>query len=166
MENEQISDLFCRYGDDVFRLALSYLGNRADAEDVCQNVFLKLTASRITLYPGKEKAWLFTCTANACKNQLKCFWRKNVIGTEEEIPFAQKEERDLYAALMTLPARYRAVIHLYYFEGYSQGEISEILRISKTAVQTRMSRARNKLKEALSDETDLPHHDGTEHPVR
>ncbi len=166
MENEQISDLFCRYGDDVFRLALSYLGNRADAEDVCQNVFLKLTDRRITLYPGKEKAWLFTCTANACKNLLKCFWRKNVIGTEEEIPFAREEERDLYAALMTLPARYRAVIHLYYFEGYSQREISEILRISKTAVQTRMSRARNKLKEALSDETDIPYHDGTANPIQ
>lgn len=162
MEREQIEFLFREYGDDVFRLALSYLGNRADAEDVCQNVFLKLTDKRITLYPGKEKSWLLTCTANACKNLLSSFWRKSVIGTETDIPFQAEAERNLYGALMTLPAPYRAVIHLYYFEGYSQGEIGEILHISRTAVQTRMSRARQKLKEALSEyETDIPYHDGT-----
>lgn len=160
MEREQIASLFREYGDDVFRLALSYLGNRPDAEDICQNVFLKLADRRVTLYPGKEKAWLLTCTANACKNQLSCFWRKNVIGTEADIACATESERDLYGALMSLPAPYRAVIHLYYFEGYSQGEIGEILHISRTAVATRMSRARQKLKEALCDETDIPYYDG------
>ena len=166
MEREEIESLFCRYGDDMFRLALSYLGNRADAEDICQNVFLHLADRQVTLYPDKEKAYLLTCTANACKNALKCFWKRHVIGTEDEMLFRREEEKDLYDALMTLPAPYRAVLHLYYFEGYSHGEIGEILHISRTAVGTRMARARNKLKEALTDdETDIPQHDGTANPV-
>ena len=67
---------------------------------------------------------------------------------------------------MTLPAKYRAVIHLYYFEGYDQGEIAEILHISRTAVQTRMSRARAMLKKELSDdERALSEHDGAGEPV-
>ena len=149
MENDQIESLFLRYGDDVFRLALSIVGNRADAEDICQNVFLKLAEKNVTLYPEKEKAWLLTCTANACKNLLKCFWKKNVVCTEEDVSFRQEEENMLFDALMTLPAPSRAILHLYYFEGYSQKEISQIMHISLTSVQTKMSRARTKLKEVL-----------------
>ena len=166
MDRERIEELFRQYGDDVFRLALSYLGSRADAEDVAQNVFLKLAAGKTTLLPGREKAWLLTCTSNACKNHLKSFWRRNVGGLDESIPFQTPEDRGLYEAVMTLPAKYRAVIHLYYFEGYDQGEIAEILHISRTAVQTRMSRARAMLKKELSDdERALSEHDGAGEPV-
>ena len=166
MDRERIAELFRDYGDDVFRLALSYLGSRPDAEDVCQTVFLRLAAGKVTLLPGKEKAWLLTCTANACKNHLKSFWWRNVGELEESIPFRSEEDRGLYEAVMALPAKYRAVIHLYYFEGYDQGEIGEILHISRTAVQTRMSRARAMLKKELSDdERTLPEHDGAGNPV-
>ena len=166
MDREQIAELFRDYGDDVFRLALSYLGSCPDAEDVCQTVFLKLAAGKVTLLPGKEKAWLLTCAANACKNHLKSFWRRSVGELEESIPFRTEEDRGLYEAVMALPAKYRAVIHLYYFEGYDQGEIGEILHISRTAVQTRMSRARAMLKKELSDdERTLSEHDGAGSPV-
>ena len=166
MECEKIAELFRQYGDDVFRLALSYLGNRADAEDVCQNVFLKLADDKAALLPGKEKSWLLTCTANACRNHLKSFWRRNVGELDETIPFQTQEDRGLYEAVMALPAKYRAVIHLYYFEGYDQREIGEILHISRTAVQTRMSRARDMLKKELSDdERTLSEYDGADGPV-
>lgn len=166
MERERVADLFGQYGDDVFRLALSYLGNRPDAEDVCQNIFLKLAGSSVVLLPGKEKAWLLTCTANACKNHLKSFWRRNVGELDESISFRTQEDKGLYEAVMALPAKYRAVIHLYYFEGYDQGEIGDILHISRTAVQTRMSRARAMLKKELSDdERTLSEHDGADSSV-
>ena len=161
MESQALAQLFCRYGDDVFRLAYSYLGSRADAEDVCQAVFLKLAEGGTTLLPGKEKAWLLTCTANACKSQLRSFWRRNVGGLDETIPFRDGADREVWEAVMALPPKYRAVIHLYYWEGYGQGEIGEILHISRTAVQTRMSRARAMLKKELSDDEKLPAHDGT-----
>lgn len=152
MDQGELTVLFQQYGDDVFRLAFSYLGSRPDAEDVCQTVFLKLAEGGIRLIPGKEKAWLLTCAANACKNHLRSFWRRNVGELDENIPFRSREDQAVYQAVMTLPPKYRAVIHLYYYEGYDQREIGEILRISRTAVQTRMSRARNMLKKELSDD--------------
>ncbi len=151
MEREKLSALFFSYGDDVFRLAFSYLGSRPDAEDICQNVFLKLAAGGKEPAPGKEKTWLLTCAANACKNQLRSFWRRNVGTLEETMVFQEQRDRSLYAAVMALPPNYRAVIHLYYYEGYDQGEIGEILHLSRTAVQTRMSRARALLKKELSE---------------
>ena len=60
MDSEKLADLFRKYGDDVFRMAYSYLGSRADGEDVCQSVFLKLAEGKTVLLPGREKSWLLT----------------------------------------------------------------------------------------------------------
>lgn len=163
MNAEALADLFRQYGDDVFRLAYSYLGNRTDAEDVCQSVFLKLAEGKTALLPGREKAWLLTCAANLCKSQLRSFWRRNVGELDESVPFREESDREVWDAVMALPPKYRAVVHLYYWEGYGQGEISDILHISRTAVQTRMSRARDMLKKELSDDEQLLAHDGTGH---
>ena len=161
MDAEHLAELFRRYGDDVFRLAYSYLGHRADAADVCQSVFLRLAEGKTTLLPGREKAWLLTCAANACKSQLRSFWCRNVAELDESLPFRDGSDREVWQAVMTLPPKYRAVIHLYYWEGYAQGEIGDILHISRTAVQTRMQRARAMLKKELSDNEGLPARDGT-----
>ena len=158
MDAEKLADLFRKYGDDVFRLAYSYLGNRADGEDVCQSVFLKLAEGKTVLLPGREKSWLLTC-----KSQLRSFWRRNVGELDESLPFRDQSDRELWDAVMALPPKYRAVIHLYYWEGYGQGEIGDILKISRTAVQTRMARARDMLRKELSDDEQLLAHDGTGH---
>jgi RNA polymerase sigma-70 factor (ECF subfamily) len=163
MDSEKLADLFRKYGDDVFRLAYSYLGSRADGEDVCQSVFLKLAEGKTVLLPGKEKSWLLTCAANLCKSQLRSFWRRNVGELDETLPFREQSDQELWDAVMALPPKYRAVIHLYYWEGYDQGEIGEILHLSRTAVQTRMSRARDMLRKELSDDEQLLAHDGTGH---
>lgn len=152
MDTETIASLFRQYGDDVFRLAYSYLGNRPDAEDVCQTVFLKLAEKPVQLYPGKEKSWLLTCAANAAKNLHLSFWRRNVSGLDLDIPFSEERHREVHEAVMSLPPNYRIVVHLYYFEGYDQGEIAKMLHLSRTAVQTRMSRARTMLKKELNDD--------------
>lgn len=103
MEKEALHDLFCQFGDDVFRLAYSYLGSRADAEDVCQSVFLKLTESNTVLLPGKEKSWLLTCAANASKNLAKSYWRRNVGELEPSISFTDPKDREVHDAVMSLP---------------------------------------------------------------
>ena len=151
MENEALVSLFRRYSDDVFRLAYSYLGNRPDAEDVCQTVFLKLAESNTDLFPGKEKSWLLTCASNASKNLTRSYWRRNVGELAPTISFSDPKDRELHDAIMALPSKYRIIIHLYYFEGYDQREIADILHITRTNVQTRMSRARTILKKELSD---------------
>ena len=165
MDAEKLGGLFLQYGDDVFRLAYSYLGSRTDAEDVCQSVFLHLAEGKTELLPGREKAWLLTCAANACKSQLRSFWRRNVGELDESLPFRDGTDREVWDAVMALPPKYRAVIHLYYWEGYAQGEIGDILHISRTAVQTRMQRARAMLKKELSDDDgeELSAHDGAGH---
>ena len=163
MDTGQLAALFRRYGDDVFRLAYSYLGARADAEDVCQSVFLKLAEGKTALLPGREKAWLLTCAANLCKSQLRSFWRKNVGELNESLPFRDDTDREVWDAVMALPPKYRAVVHLYYWEGYDQGEIGDILHISRTAVQTRMARARAMLKKELSDNEGLQAYDAANH---
>ena len=163
MDTEALADLFRQNGDDVFRLAYSYLGARADAEDVCQSVFLKLAEGRTALLPGKEKAWLLTCTANLCKSQLRSFWRRNVGELDESVPFRDESSREVWDAVMALPPKYRAVVHHYYWEGFGQGEIAGILRVSRTAVQTRMARARAMLKKELSDDEGLQEYDAAGH---
>lgn len=150
MEKQEVARLYDTYSRDVYRLALSYLRSRQDAEDICQSVFLKLLETDTALLPQKEKAWLLKCTANACKNHLKSFWRQNREDLDEHIVFTEARDRELWAIVGSLPPKYRAVIHLYYYEGYSQDEIAKILAITRTAVQTRMQRARKILEKELS----------------
>ena len=151
MEQTEVIRLFEAYSEDVFRLALSYLQNRHDAEDICQSVFMKLLSYKKPLGCGKEKAWLLTCTANACKDHLKSFWRRNTVELDDTIVFLNESDKELWTVVNSLAPKYRIVVHLYYYEGYSQAEIAKILKISETAVQTRMSRAREQLKEVLKE---------------
>lgn len=149
MEKTEITQLYEDYAQDVFRLALSYLYNSQDAEDICHSVFLTLVEKDITLFPGREKAWLLKCAANACKDQLRSFWKKNRQELKDTMALTDDRDRELWAVVGQLPPKYRAVVHLYYFEGYSQEEIAQILGITRTAVQTRMQRARTMLEKEL-----------------
>ena len=149
MTRQEIAKLYDDYSRDVYRLALSYPHSKHDAEDICQSVFLKLLEKNVILLSGKEKTWLLTCTANACKNHLSSFWKKNVQELDDTMVFHSPEEQDLWQQLLNLSPKDRALIHLYYYEGYSQEEIAKILGITRTAVQTRMQRARQKLRKEL-----------------
>ena len=151
MEKQQLAALYETYSKDVYRLALSWLHSAHDAQDILQSVFLKLLDKDITIFPGGEKAWLLTCTANACKNHLRAFWQRNMEPLDDKIALPTNEDRSLWEAVGKLKPNYRAVIHLYYYEGYRQDEIAKILGISRTAVQTRMQRAREILKKELNE---------------
>lgn len=156
MNAGRLSELFALYGDDVYRFAYSFTRHAADAEDVCQSVFCRLAEGRTELEPGKEKAWLLACAANACKNRFRFLkrWTSLPLEAAEEVP-EEEDGRAVLEAVLSLPEKYRAPVHLYYYEGYSQGEIADILGLRLTAVQTRMQRARAMLKEVLSDEITL-----------
>lgn len=151
MTSQELAALFQEYGEDVYRFAYSLTRHAADAEDICQTVFCRAARGDVELAPGREKAWLMQCTANACKNRLRFlrYWAPAPL--EEAECVAGEADREVLSAVMALPAKYRAPIHLYYYEGYSQREIADILSISLTAVQTRMQRARAMLRKELSD---------------
>lgn len=149
VEKQEIRCLFNAYRNDVFRLAFSYLRSRPDAEDICQSVFLKLLEQSITLFPGKEKQWLMTATANACKNHLRTL-RNHPTTSLEELSLADEgADVTVTQAVLALPSKYRIPIHLYYYEGCTQEEIAKILGLTRTAVQTRMARGRAMLRKEL-----------------
>lgn len=151
MTSDLLSHLFTQYGNDIYRFAYSYTRNPADAEDICQTVFCRLAQGDIELELGKEKAWLLKSTVNACKKHFRFLRRWTTVPLEEAENIPDKTDRAVFEAVMELPAKYRIPIHLYYYDGYSQKEIANILALSLTAVQTRMQRARIILKKELSD---------------
>ena len=141
-----------RYTRNMYRLAFSYCRNREDAGDVVQEVFLKLLRQKSEfLDEQKLRSWLLKVTVNACMDLLRSPWRGRCCALEEatEPTVLMQEESELMLAVLNLPAKYRGVIHLYYYEDYSITEIAGILNVSESAVRMRLMRARQKLKEQL-----------------
>lgn len=149
MTDEELTEYVRMFHGTLYRLALGYVHNRENAEDICQSAFVKLIDRKSGFEtPENCKAWLIRVTINLSKNLL----RKRSIRFEEldeNIPALEKEDLELWEIVKSLPPKYRAVIHLYYYEGYSVKEIADIMRISVTAVTTRLTRARERLKDML-----------------
>ena len=119
---------------------------------MCQTVFVKLlTEPRVFDSPEHEKAYVLRMAANACKDLLRSPWRKRTCGMEAcaETPAPEASDGSLLAAVNQLPPHYRAVIYLYYYEGYQAAEIGEILGVPAGTIHTRLVRGRMKLKELL-----------------
>ena len=147
-----IETLFEQYRDDVYRLALSYTKSVQEAEDVSQTVFLKLMEQK-KIEPGKERAWLMQVTANRCKNVLRSSWWKQTAPMEDTLPAPEPEYTDTWDMVMALPPKYRVLVYLRYYEELTTKEMAELLHISQSAVTTRLSRARQMLKEQLQEVT-------------
>ncbi|MBR1972736.1 MAG: sigma-70 family RNA polymerase sigma factor [Oscillospiraceae bacterium] len=146
-----IERLFQKYKDDVYRLALSYTKSPQEAEDVCQTVFLKLM-EQAHVAPGKERSWLMQVTANTCRNVLRSAWWKQTVPMEETLPAPAPQYSDTWEKVMSLPPKYRVLVYLRYYEELTTGEMARLLHISQTAVTTRLSRARQMLKELLKED--------------
>lgn len=136
----------------VYRLALTYLHSQVEAEDVCHDVFIKMIEHKISIFPGKERAWLLTVTANECKNRLRFWKRHENEELSEVIPAKNAESPDILETVMSLSVKERTVIYLYYYEGYATEEIAGILKITASAVRSRMERVRKHLKSKLEGE--------------
>ncbi|MCI8840627.1 MAG: RNA polymerase sigma factor [Oscillospiraceae bacterium] len=149
MEQEIVLELFDHYADMVYRIALSYLRSPQEAEDVVQTVFLKLLEGGMIVYPGKERAFLTKVTINHCKNLISAAKKHESISLDETVLLTQPEDWDVLRAVMELPEKYRVVVSLHYFEGYSFREISEFLHIGTSAVSMRLHRAKSILKKQL-----------------
>lgn len=158
--NEQIAAMLDRYGDMILRLAYTYFKNIADAEDVVQDVFLKIVEKMPEFNDEThEKAWIVRTTVNLCKNKLKLFWNRNVDSIDDikEMSSFDKynEGSEVLEAVMGLPEKYRMVIHLYYYEEYTTPEIAQLLNKNETTVRSLLHRAREKLKSVLKEVYDF-----------
>ncbi|MDO5558328.1 MAG: sigma-70 family RNA polymerase sigma factor [Oscillospiraceae bacterium] len=156
MDTQLMEVIYDKHKNTVYRTAFTYFKNTADAEDITSEVFIKCF-EQDSNYNSDEhlKAWLIRCTINRCRDVLRSFRYKNHVSLEEaDLVYETPEESTVYHAVMNLPSKYRIVIHLYYYEGYSVDEIAGITEKSSTAVQTQLYRARNKLAKILGEELD------------
>ena len=155
MNREEYERIVALYVDVVYCVALSYAKTKEDAEDVLQNVFLKLLTKRVKFEDDEHiRKWLIRVAVNECNSLWSSFWRKNVEyidRMEEEITFQNADYSDLYDAIKVLPAKLRIVLHLFYYEGYRTKEIADLLHIREATVRSRLTRARKLLKSQLGE---------------
>lgn len=155
LTEEQRTQIVNRWGDMVYRLALARTASVPDAEDVFQEVFLRYFRHEDKFHNDEyRKAWLIRCTLNRCKSLLSSPWRKRIVPLEtaEEVG-VEDDYREVYSAVLSLPAKYRAVIHLHYFEGLSVAEIAQMLRVPEGTVKSQLSRGRALLRDMLEEVT-------------
>ena len=150
-------ELYERYATDVLRVAYYYLGNRELAEDVTQDVFVKLIMNKPFLEQGREKAWLLKVALNRCRDLWRSSWiKKVVLGHPGFECFPAPDEigqitdrHSLAEAVSLLKPEFKEVVLLFYYQGFTVTEISDMLQIAEGTVSSRLSRAREKLQKEL-----------------
>ena len=153
MTENELESYISLYRGNIYRLAISYVKNKEDAEDITQEAFLKLYMTKeIFVSSENVRAWLIRVTINLSKNLLKTSWRKKRTELNEYISAQNEREEALLEFIGQLKPKYSVILHLYYYEEYSVKEISVICRIPSATVRTRLVRARNQLKEMLLKE--------------
>ena len=147
------AELAGRYAGDIFRLAYARTGQRADAEDVMQEVFVRLLRARPAFRNGEHaRAWLLRVAANCANDWFRAPWRRREGPLAESLPAPEgPEPGGALEAVLTLPPKYRIPIHLYYYEELSVAEIAAVLGKSQGAVKSRLFRARAMLRELLKE---------------
>ena len=157
------SELYEQFATDVLRVCYFYLGDRQKAEDICQDVFVKLLTTKPDLKVGSEKAWLLKVALNRCRDTWRGAWFKRVIlGSPvfELIPAPDQfgkidEEEHLMSAVNQLPPDFKEIVLLHYYQGYAVNEISEMLSLPEGTVSSRLNRSRKRLETLLKGD-DIP----------
>ena len=156
MTEENLSYLFDTYSDMILKIAYTYLKNTNSAEDILQEVLLKVLKKKMYFEDEKqEKYWLIRVTINLCKDFLKSAWYRKNVPLEENISYLPKEQGEILKVVLALPEKYKMVIYLYYYEGFSLQEIAKIWHKKTATIGTWLARARKMLKEKLKGEWDL-----------
>jgi RNA polymerase sigma-70 factor (ECF subfamily) len=149
--SEEFAELYQRHADMVYRLCCMYLKNIPDAEDAVSVVFLKLIESPKNFQDHEhEKAWLICSARNTCKDILKHWWRTKRVESDNLPEFPswdnQAQAGETLSSLLALPEKYKTVMYLYYFEGYSVREMSQMLNRKESTLQTQLAKGRRLLK--------------------
>ncbi len=151
---EDFRAVYDRQFGRVYKLALLLLGNVADTEDAVQMVFAKVWEKQ-PHFRGldHENAWFITVTRNQCRDFLRSYYRRNCTSLESvpepQVSFFCGEDGALWQAIQKLPQKYREVLYLYYYEGYSVRELSKMLHRKESTLQTQLADARKKLRPIL-----------------
>lgn len=148
---QQIEEIYNKHADMVMRICSLNLKNQQDAQDVLQDVFLKLfTSGKHFDSTEHEKAWLIRVAINKCKDYKKSFWKRNIKSIEYvDIPFESQMESDVIDAVLSLSPKYKNIIFLFYYQGYAVPEIAKILEQKESTIYSNLHRARKELKKKL-----------------
>ena len=149
---KEITEIYNRQVDTVYRVCYSFMKNVPEAEDMTQEAFLRLLSADIQFDNLRhEKAWLIVTASNLCKDSLKKWWRKteNIDDHTALAGHEQMGRSDVMEALMSLNRDYKTAVYMYYYEGYTTAEIAEHLNCPEATVRSRLSRARKQLKTLL-----------------
>ena len=151
---DRVEELVQRHENRVYRTAIAIMGSKADAEDIMQDVFLKIVEGKSPHFQSDEheKAWLTRVTVNQCRSRLRSHWWKKTEPLLDIYPAHDNQQRDLMETVLSLPSKYRIAIYLFYYEGYSTKEIAEITEQKESTVRSTLSRARHMLKDYLEGE--------------
>ena len=152
---QEVNRVIDLYADTVRRICMLHLKNSADTEDIFQEVFLKYALSSVIFESAEhEKAWIIRVAVNSCKDLLKSFFRSRTVSMEDivSLPAVQTEEyNNVLETVLGLPQKYKDVVYLHYYEGYSAVEIGKILGKNANTVYTLLARARKMLQERLGE---------------
>lgn len=154
LRTKLIEEIVRRYAKMIFGLAFHHTGNRADADDIFQEVCLRLLRdANAPLTDEKHlKAYLIRVTVNLCKDLHKSAWRKRTEPLDDHIRDINPQSESIIEEVMRLKSFYRDVIYLYYYQEYSVKEIAELLEKKENTVFSALRRARLKLKDILEEE--------------
>lgn len=158
LSDEAFTAIAEKYMDNIFRLALNYMRSRSEAEDITQNVLIRLYRTEKEFENGDHlRYWLVRVTVNECKRALVSPWRKmeSIEQLREGFVFPEEGRRELFDAVMALPKKYRVPIYLYYYEDYSTEEIGRILKVPSATVRTHLRRGRQQLKDSLGGDENV-----------
>ncbi len=146
--------VFKRYADMVYRLAFVRTGNRSDSDDILQEVFLRYMKVWQKMKSEEHiKATLIRITVNCSNSLFSSAWFKKTAPLDENISVRDNNTTEnTLSEVLKLPLKYRTVIHLYYYMGYSVAEIADLTKTNPSTVKTRLSRAREQLKKTLKEE--------------
>ena len=153
---DEIAAIYSRHADSVYRVCMMFFkGKRDDAEDAAQTAFLKLIDSGVTFKnPEHEKAWLIVAASNICRDMLRSAWRKKVKLDDPRIASAPApyDGDDILASVMSLPDNCKTAVYMYYYEGFSCGEIARAMGKTTASVWGYLHKGRTMLRDALKEE--------------
>lgn len=154
---ETFEQAYAAWGEMLYRLAALYLGSAGEAEDVLQDVFVKLLSQKRHFQDeAHQKRWLIRVTVNLCKDRLRSARRRATVPLEDRDLVGREEDREILSLVLSMPEVYRSAVHLHYYEGYSVEEIGKILGLSVSAVKMRLKRGREYLRLEMEDEYEHP----------
>jgi len=155
-----VDEIVDKHADMVYRIAFTHMKNKTDADDIFQEVFLKLCESTVAFESDEHvKAWLIKVTINTCRKSFSSAWNKKIIQLPDlehkELSYEDRyQDFEILPIVQALPPKYRSVIHLFYFEDMPISDIAKALKSTNSTIKSQLSRARNLLRNKLKGSVD------------